>query len=329
MSITNPLIPYCGIRPGYLVQYAIPSNGYSRSSRQQAAMKFLEHNKPDGIISKKAERRISQAIDWLLWLSHTKTFISHKTKRQHTFKINFVTLTLPSKQIHSDNEIKSKCLNYFLVEARRKWQCVHYLWRAEAQKNGNIHFHVVFDKFIPWSSLRDTWNKCVNTLGYTERYKEKNGNKNPNSTDVHSVFKVKNISRYLAKYCTKNSTNRLIEGKLWGLSQSLSKMKSAVIEIDNQVYKELMYIEKRFEKSVRVKDFFSCVYTKVEKWANVVKGKLWECFSDYVAQFKGSAPDYNPMGDFDPPDIEVLPTCPIFAKQIEELFGPIPELCPF
>ena len=66
------------------------------------------------------------------------------------YKLTFITLTLPSKQIHSDNEIKSKCLNQFLIELKKNHSVSRYIWKAEKQENNNIHFHIIADKFIKW-----------------------------------------------------------------------------------------------------------------------------------------------------------------------------------
>lgn len=39
-----------------------------------------------------------------------------------------------------------------------------YLWRAEPQKNGNIHFHVVLDQWIDKDEARKRWNEAVEEL---------------------------------------------------------------------------------------------------------------------------------------------------------------------
>lgn len=192
----------------------------------------------EGKVSDIARRKMSKALDYLLLMSNDKKVQSRHTGRHIQFKIAFITLTLPSKQMHPDSEIKSKCLNQFLLEIKKHYQVLNYIWRAEKQKNGNLHFHIIVDKFIPWSELRDRWNRICNKLGYVDRYREElkkfhsNGfqvrkdllNKwsykdqvkayekgkandwnSPNSTDVHSVRKIINIKAYIAKYLTKNN----------------------------------------------------------------------------------------------------------------------------
>ena len=40
-------------------------------------------------------------------------------------------------------------------------------------------------------------------MGYIDKYEKQFGNRNPNSTDVHSVKHVKRLASYLSKYMAK------------------------------------------------------------------------------------------------------------------------------
>ena len=95
------------------------------------SLKMPTDNKSAGLISRKAQKRINHAIDWMLAQSREKKYYSKKHKKHYKFRINFVTLTLSAPQIHSDNVIKSRLLNNFLVQLRKKWGVKYYLWRAE------------------------------------------------------------------------------------------------------------------------------------------------------------------------------------------------------
>jgi hypothetical protein len=275
-------VPYVSIRPSYIAIYSRPEGSRQRSALQTANEVNLQETATRGLISRKAERRIKQGIDWLLYLTKTKTFYHYKHKKHYNFKINFVTLTLPSKQVHSDKQIKKECLDHMLTILRQKYKVQHYLWRAEPQKNGNIHFHIVTDKFIPWSELRDHWNNITNKLGYVDKFKQKWNHRNPNSTDVHSIQKIGNISAYLAKYCTKQSSVRAIEGKLWGLSTSLSKMKSSIEMRCNDIDAELNEICAAFPNRVLRMEYITIIYRTVKQWSQVVKGRLYSDFKTYM-----------------------------------------------
>lgn len=197
--------------------------------------------KANGFVSKTAKKKISKAVDYALAVATKKKVINRITGRALTFKVSFITLTLPSAQIHTDKEIIAKCLNQWLVEARKYYYVKNYIWRAEKQKNGNLHFHVLIDKYIDYQELRDGWNRIVNKLGYVDRYRQEQmkwheqGFKirtellptwpmkkqlqayergarshwnSPNSTDVHSLRKIINIQSYISKYMTKAENNQ-------------------------------------------------------------------------------------------------------------------------
>lgn len=195
----------------------------------------LSDNDCKGIISKSAKKRLRASIGWLILK------VAHKIKRGQLKQkvlaknISFITLTLPSKQVHTDKEIKELCLNQFLIEMRKIWGLKDFVWRAETQKNGNIHFHLLTDKYIPYTDIRARWNRIVDKLGYVKRYTEKTGKTNPPSTEIKAIKKVQNIELYISKYCTKDEGNRPIKGRLWYASESLLNIQTPSTEIDSQL----------------------------------------------------------------------------------------------
>lgn len=177
-----------------------------RTDKQIAAEENLKDNSTNGIISNKAAKRINQAISWFSAMSATHTRVSKNNIRVSS-KLNFITLTLSSKQKHDDLYIKSKLLNAFLVDLRRRFFVISYMWRAEAQINGNIHFHIVVNKYVHYTHIRNIWNRIQAEHGYIPDYDVKSkwgGDNNPPSTEIKKVYKCKNIAGYLSKYCSKN-----------------------------------------------------------------------------------------------------------------------------
>jgi len=177
-----------------------------RTAKQVEAEANLKDNSTDGIISNKASKRINQALSWFAAMSQKRTRISsNNMKVEHN--LSFITLTLSSKQKHDDLYIKSKLLNAFLVDLRRRFFVISYLWRAEAQMNGNIHFHIVINRYIHYTHIRNIWNRIQAEHGYIANYNVKGkwgSDSNPPSTEIKAVHKCKNIAGYLSKYCTKN-----------------------------------------------------------------------------------------------------------------------------
>lgn len=282
----------------------------------------------NGMVSQAAKKKISTALDYLVYISKKGQVQSTSKAKSVRFILTFITLTLPSKQIHTDNEIKNKCLNSFILEIKEKYKVRNYLWRAEKQKNGNIHFHIITDKFIPWNELRQNWNRIVEKLGYVSKYREElkewhksgfkvrqdllahwslkdqvrayekgraNDYNNPNSTDIHSIRKIKNIKAYVCKYMLKNipaeelqseedKNQLLVKGRIWSCNQELSNIKGAQIEIDSELEKELKVLKsgkhvKKFES-----EYASVIYCNIDTLQEFGYHALFRYFAEYFSE---------------------------------------------
>jgi hypothetical protein len=209
---------------------------------KRVSVSFLNSSRQgNGVLSTQAKKRLKLAIEYFLHLNRPKTGTSNYNGRKFSSKVTFITLTLPSKQIHTDNEIKAKCLNQFLIEIGKYNYVTNYVWRSEYQENGNIHFHILVNKYICWRDLRYRWNRIINKLGYVDRYQQNQKEwhsegfkvrtdllskwkleaqkkaysegvkfdwRNPNSTDIHSILNISNIKAYLTKYLTKTEQEK-------------------------------------------------------------------------------------------------------------------------
>jgi len=316
------LLPFISVQPHFIAMYKQPYFEGGRCYKREYTRYRPKTNDHKGLISNHSASKIKKAIHWLLLIARDKTLSSSFHGKNFNFKLSFITLTLSSKQIHSDNEIKAILLNQFLVESRKKWGVRSYLWRAEPQKNGNIHFHILTDKFIPWSELRDTWNRIQNKLGYVDRYRNemkqfhaggfnvrqdllktwdykkqvrayRTGSRqdwnSPNSTDVHSIRNISNLPAYLSKYCTKNESGRKIEGQLWGLSESLSKLKGVCELITNDIAADISSIAALFPNNIRTSQYFTVIFVSYYLWSKHVKGEIYRLFNNYIYDIQASA----------------------------------------
>jgi len=200
----------------------------------------------------------------------------------HARKHTFVTLTLPSVQVHTDEEIKRLCLSPFIQRLVNEQGIKHYYWRAESQKNGNIHFHIIVDMPVKWMEIRRLWNLQMDKLGYIKAYSSnmlefykdgfrmtnnsndkrtmlqqfkaynegvKSGFTDPNSTDIHSFRDINNICAYVVKYMTKEQGYRKITGRLHGYSDGLNSIDNFKKEMDNESFQLANLLKK--DKSVK------------------------------------------------------------------------------
>lgn len=153
-------------------------------------------------LSKKARQRISTYVQLMVDAARPKSVFEKASGKWFRFKVNFITLTLPSKQQHTDGEIHKRCFEPFIKAWRRKEPGLLYIYKAEVQDNGNLHYHLTTNAYIKASRLRDMWNYYVNRLGYVDR----SGLDSPNSTDVHAIRNVQNVAAYIGKYITKSDS---------------------------------------------------------------------------------------------------------------------------
>lgn len=217
----------------------LPPSGQIMSEANKAKAK---HN-PE--LSPRSRKRIRNAVNWLSLLSAPKRSKYYKGKDSRKFKIGFWTLSLPSKQMHTHAKIKSKCLNNFLTVMRQRHQMRNYIWVAELQRNGNIHFHITTDVYVHYAEIRRIWNQSLQILGYIDQYSNTFGNltfdeykywrcqdrkvddqvllksfnhgqntrwRDPNTTDVKSVRHVRSLAAYLSKYLAKGEQKQIGSG---------------------------------------------------------------------------------------------------------------------
>jgi hypothetical protein len=178
-------------------------------------------NKSQGEVSRKAAIRISKVVELLYDCAKKKRVYSKEKGSYFYYKIGFLTITLPSKQIHTDNEIHRSCFQPFIKFIRRKRPDFLYLYKAETQANGNLHYHITTNSFLHKDFINTTWNYYVNKLGYCDRF----GRPNPPSTEIRAVKNEKDLSIYLSKYLSKNNDERRkVDIKTWDCSLELKKV---------------------------------------------------------------------------------------------------------
>jgi hypothetical protein len=275
----------------------------------------VSDKKTHGKVSVHARRKVSKAIDYLLYMANDQYLPDSAHGKAYKFKIAFITLTLPSKQIHSDKVIKDYCLNQFIIELKTRYHVNNYIWRAEKQINGNVHFHILVNAFIPWSELRDRWNRIINKLGYVDRYRNEmrkfhsNGFKvreellkqwdykkqvkayrsgkindwnSPNSTDIHSLYKVHKIKEYVTKYCTKDEAFHEVSGRLWSCNYELTSVKGGVCIIDSSIKSELNELIATHKPKVYDGDHFTVIHISIQQLQSTKDKLLYNIFSQFI-----------------------------------------------
>jgi hypothetical protein len=201
------------IKPSYIV--SIPefyTENKGMSILQLLNQTNLENNDKLGKLSRKAVQGVRNSINWLCLAALPKRVFVKSTGKTFSFKVNFITLTLPDTMAPINSvDLQKKLLNPFLVYMRKMQGLKNYVWRLEFQANGKLHAHLTTDSFLHLKVIRETWNRLLKKHGYMDEFFKKHGHTNPNSTDVHATKSIKNLAGYIAKYMSKKNSSYKIK----------------------------------------------------------------------------------------------------------------------
>lgn len=175
-----------------------------------------------GQVTEGAVKRIRKAVDILLQISPNTRIYNPVTSTIHDFRLNFITLTISDARPVNAKEGYQKLLGPWLQAMRRRAGLRDYVWKAELQARGQLHYHVTSNTFIDLTTIRQTWNQLQRKAGTSREFAKKYHHWNPNSIDVHAVHKINDIGAYLSKYLekgvSKSSQSATLNGKVWDCS---------------------------------------------------------------------------------------------------------------
>lgn len=287
-------------RDDYFKQWKVP---YPKTP-VGSSTRFTTKSQPrrtDFTLSDNAKRLIKKSINQLFILTPTRHVTTKTGKTLYNFQCAFVTFTLPSAQKHPDKKMKeifSQMLDYLYFLGLR-----NYVWKAELQKNGNIHFHLCIDQFYDIIGMQKHWNNILTRYGYIEayqakframsildyaRYRKKKVEEvvdayarnrasdwtEPPTVDVKQIRNRKALASYLSKYMAKKSETAAgteadqeragTFGRVWARSESLSK-----IQFTGQSYTDVADQVTGIERSpgsrIIVEPFYNLCFFHLEK----------------------------------------------------------------
>lgn len=211
-------------------------NGGKTANLKKSDKKVLHKKFHEFKISENSQRNLRDKISYLFQFAKSRRIKTYSGKVLPNFKVCFLTLTLPSQQVHTTAEIYKSCLEPFLEVLRKRLKLQNYVWRLEHQANGNVHYHIATDTYIDYFFAQKHWNAIIEKLGYVSRFASKmaslpyteyqkrysqNGTispdilykrwargkaekwQNPNTVDVKNAKSSDNIGYYISKYFSK------------------------------------------------------------------------------------------------------------------------------
>ena len=238
------------VREGQLVTYDRPVEGFSTPAwRKPPSRKGYS-----GEVTASTQKRIATAVDIFLQRSQTRTVYNPVLGKDTKFRLSFITLTIANPTPIPASE-GHKALKSWLQHFKRPWHkrkmsepMETYLWKAELQKREQLHYHIITNAWLHFAEIRRTWNDLQKARGWTQHYFLQQGHHDPNSTDVHSIFKIRDVKRYLTKYISKQEYTASaanpeagfpallepvrLDAKVWGCSEDLKGAKRFTAKMD-------------------------------------------------------------------------------------------------
>ena len=246
---------------------------------------FKQAKPYSGDITTHARRRLKRAIECLYMITPTVKVFNRSLGRQTKFRLSHLTLTLSAKQgTRSDKEINKFILQPFMRDCKRKLGMKNYVWKAETQENGNIHYHIISDLYCDYNIVRKYWNNHQNTFRFIDDFKAVHGHDNPNSTDIHYVKNDGQLAAYLMKYIAKNNTKeRKIEGKVWDCSAKLKQFKYFATNLSIEEDKVFAEALDKIQHEQYNQDYFSIIKFKDSNYIKLMPEVMKQ---QYIDQFR-------------------------------------------
>lgn len=144
-------------------------------------------------------------------------------KKSQSFSA-FYTISFP-KGLSDENA--RKCLNNWLTRLRSFRPNMPYLWVAERQRNGTLHFHLLTNVYMPVKVINGFMATALNGVRNVQPSVFTNWIKGKyNGVDVRHIRNSKNLKGYLAKYITK--ADQKIDGSPWHCSRLFSNLSTTI-----------------------------------------------------------------------------------------------------
>lgn len=303
-------------RPRFIFSQTVQTREGKRLSRyNNQSFGNLEKKAIKKGLSEQSQRKIRHAVEWLIEQSQQKRVFDKDSGKNFWFKVNFITVTIPSPEVSFDTqEERDKYWSVRDISACEMWSayltylrnCLNlrnYVWKKETTAKGEIHFHLTSDTFLHYKQLRQSWNKYLTRWGFSDEFYKKHGHRDCNSTDVHSVLKVNNITGYIIKYMAKESEGRRIPaGRLWGCSYSLAYSNRLILDIPSEFAGSFSYpvqcFSKKWEDLYSEPDYFgntflrgTCYYFDQPILQKLPDCEIKQVYQEYVQKLRINTPD--------------------------------------
>lgn len=228
------------ISPSRAVAYQVPAHWVISGRRSKSTKE--KRSEPTAEEKQRRNRarvigRYWQGVGWL-WIRSRNVKVQYGEGKQMKFRQGFLTLTLPGVATADHKAIKNKVLDPFFTYCRNRMGLKDYVWTAELQERGEIHFHAIVNTFMDKQRVRDAWIRACENSGIVAM---SSSAKRP-STEIEKCKSYNGSKAYAAKYLGKALKSGEILGRVWSGSHSVTGPKAIStneIEADYDLHKAI------------------------------------------------------------------------------------------
>jgi len=204
-------LPNMQVRDSSIILFYTPG----ANSRRLAQENIVEARKKQysGTVTAGVRKRMTRAVTLMSQATKPKWITNPVNGRLQYHRFSFITLTVACPR-----NLTAKQAYPMLAKPFCRW--LHevkavklYLWKAELQVRGQIHYHLIIPNFIHYEEIRKKWNSLQHQAGLLTEWAEKHGNFNPPSTEIKETRQVKNMTSYVAKELTKTMNAAKLKAK--------------------------------------------------------------------------------------------------------------------
>lgn len=216
--------------------------GLSGSTQYESSYNSYSFKKTKKTIEKKPKKDNNSDIEKIPTAINKSKL---KRKINAFFRLNqskkftaFYSISFP---LHFPDDSAMIVLNNVLTSLRKNSLKFNYIWVAERQKNGTVHFHILLNRFLNIRVTNFLFAKAIQNEIKVSGIKNMNFNRYKyNGCDVKYVRNQGSLNSYMTKYVTKNDDKFLIRG--WSSDQITSSLFTAIsyhvgeIKMDNHLF---------------------------------------------------------------------------------------------
>lgn len=264
-----------------------------------AAMKKNREQAYKGGMTQGVRKRMAQAVTIMTQAIRPKWITNPATGKMQFHRFSFITLTIACNSRNlTALQGYDMLLNHFLdwmtrTAAERCPALKTYIWKAEFQERGQLHYHITTPGYVHYKEIRQVWNRLQREAGLLGEFAAEYGHFDPNGTDIHDVRNVRQMDRYMIKELNKSidaAINKQIaeiraleragalsaedarekideargqevrtQGRVWGCSEDLQGVRYFTVQVTRSHEDMLEQWVKEGKAVKRTDDFFAMV----------------------------------------------------------------------